>query len=320
LQRIIMSLSESDSKSLELLHATLNGGVLSNNAPLVQVFAGKTAAEITPIREAYHEIKHGQLETAIKKKLSGDFEYAILSIATIPAVYDAQTIRTATKGLGTDEVTLIEILGTRSPAEIEAINTEYKNTDSKGTELLALINSELGGKLRDAFRLVLAERKALDADLIADHVAALYRAGEGKMGTDEKTFINIIAGYEREHVLAVADAYEKKHGKSLETVIKSEFSRDLEKFLLALATPVHVFLAHKIKTALTKMNVDEKVITRIVITQREANLTKISSFLNSDGKPNQRKPLAQWVTEKTGGNLKTFLNSVCANFVENERS
>ena len=244
----------------------------------------------------------------------------MLSIAAIPAVYDANTIRKATKGLGTDEDTLIEILGTRSPAEIEQINIEYKNTDSKGQELLALINSETGGKLREMFRGILGERKAYNPDEVADHVAALYRAGEGKIGTDEQTFINIVCGYEREHVLAVAAAYEAKHGKVFTDVIKSEFPRYQKKLLLALASPVAEFLGEKIKDAFTSTNVDETTIARIIITQRETNISAISAHLNNTGKPKQRKPLAQWVTEKTGGNLKTFLNAICANFVQNERA
>ncbi len=43
-----------------------------------------------------------------------------------PAEFDATELRTAMAGAGTTESTLIEILATRSNAEIAAIRTTYK--------------------------------------------------------------------------------------------------------------------------------------------------------------------------------------------------
>jgi annexin A7/11 len=303
-----------------MLFLTLNGGKLSDNSPLVQVFAGRTEAEIAPIRQAFHDIKRDNLDTKIKAKLAGDFEYAILAIAAEPAVFDARTIRKATAGMGTNEVTCIEILCTRTPEEIAAINVEYKNTDSKSEELLGLMNKETSGKLREMFRGILGERKTFNSAEVDDHVAALYRAGEGKIGTDSQPFIDIICGYEREHVEAVADAYEKTHGKPLTKVIESEFPRFQKKLLYALTQKKHIFFAEKLQEAFNKTNVDETTITRIIVSQREHRLTEISAHLNNTGKPKDRKPLAQYCTEKTSGNLKMFLNAICANFVRSERS
>ena len=108
-------------------------------------------------------------------------------------------------------------------------------------------------------------------------------------------------------------------GTSLQKVIESEFSGDLKKAMLALGTPIHEYFGNKLLHAFNRMNVDEKTITRVIITQRETSLSDISQFLNHSGKPKDRKPLAQYVSEKTSGHLKTFLNAVVANFVRSER-
>ena len=63
----------------------------------------------------------------LKSEISGDFQHAIISLMQTPSEFDANELRWAMKGLGTDEATLIEILTTRSNAEIADIKTVYNN-------------------------------------------------------------------------------------------------------------------------------------------------------------------------------------------------
>lgn len=55
---------------------------------------------------------------------------------------------------------------------------------------------------------------------MADHDAkALYKAGEKRLGTDEKTFRVIFSGRSRAHMAAVSSAYHNMYGSSLKKVI-----------------------------------------------------------------------------------------------------
>lgn len=47
---------------------------------------------------------------------------------------------------------------------------------------------------------------------------SLYKAGEKKLGTDEKAFIRIFSEQSRAHLAAVASAYRDMYGNSLKKV------------------------------------------------------------------------------------------------------
>ena len=62
----------------------------------------------------------------LKSELSGNLEECILALLEPKALYDAKSLRRAMKGAGTDEGCLIEILCTRTNAEIADIKQTYK--------------------------------------------------------------------------------------------------------------------------------------------------------------------------------------------------
>ena len=57
-----------------------------------------------------------------------------------------------------------------------------------------------------------------DAVMVEKDAKTLYKAGEKRLGTDEKTFINIFSGRGRAHWAAVNCAYHNMYGRSLEKV------------------------------------------------------------------------------------------------------
>jgi len=68
----------------------------------------------------------------------------------------------------------------------------------------------------------------------------LYNAGEGKIGTDEMTFIQILASRSLSHLKKVFEQYQTQHGRTMETVVKKEFGGDLEKALVAIGNLSHL--------------------------------------------------------------------------------
>ena len=59
--------------------------------------------------------------------------------------------------------------------------------------------------------------------VVHSSLQALYKAGEGKLGTDESGFFNIMTGRTYAHLRVVFDEYIKQNSSSIEEAIKGEF-------------------------------------------------------------------------------------------------
>lgn len=60
--------------------------------------------------------------------------------------------------------------------------------------------------------------------MVEKDAKALYKAGERRLGTDEKVFIEIFSERSSAHLAAVSSAYNSMYGNSLKKAIKSETS------------------------------------------------------------------------------------------------
>ena len=107
--------------------------------------------------------------------------------------YDARILRDAMEGIGTDETQMSEVLCTRIDSELQLIQKKYEEIYSRN--LQDDIKSETGGDLESCYIQLLSGNTRVsrkDSDLKND-VKALYKAGEGKWGTNEKKFIQLLA-------------------------------------------------------------------------------------------------------------------------------
>lgn len=64
----------------------------------------------------------------IESETSGNFKNLLVALVTDRAVFEAQWLNKAMKGLGTNEAVLIEILATRSNEDIYKIKQAYKKS------------------------------------------------------------------------------------------------------------------------------------------------------------------------------------------------
>ena len=137
---------------------------------------------------------------------------------------DAEELRNAMKGWGTDESKLIKVVANRTNSQRQKIKEAYKS--AYGRDLIADLKDELKGKLEEAF-------EALFMDPIEFDCQQLNKAIKGS-GTDEDTIIEIIASRPNWLLTKIKDTYKKKYNKSLETAIKGEVDGDFERLLVSL--------------------------------------------------------------------------------------
>ncbi|KAM4709264.1 annexin A3 [Discoglossus pictus] len=138
---------------------------------------------------------------------------------------DADIVRKAITGCGTDEDCLINVLPQRSNAQRQLIVKEYQA--ACGKELKDDLKGDLSGNFEHLMVSLTLPPAYFDAK-------QLKKAMKGT-GTTEGILIEILASRTSKQMKEVGDAYYTAYGKSLGDEISSETSGDFRKALLFLA-------------------------------------------------------------------------------------
>jgi len=137
---------------------------------------------------------------------------------------DAQNLKAAMKGVGTDEAPIVEILALRCYKQREEIALAYKQ--EFGRDLGEDLASELGGELED---LMLGLTHSYFEYLSLE----ISKAMKG-CGTKEKIINEIILSRNNSELQMLQEAYATTCHSSLEEDLRSDMGGDLEKLLVAL--------------------------------------------------------------------------------------
>ncbi|EAW15291.1 annexin [Aspergillus clavatus NRRL 1] len=140
------------------------------------------------------------------------------------ATREAEALRKAMKGWGTDEKALINILTKPDPLQMALIRHTY--TDHIGRNLEKDLKSELSGNLEDV--LLALARGPLDQDVVYAHDAM------SGLGTNEKALNDVLLGRSNADLRAIKYAYVAKYEKALVDDIKSDLSGKTEQFFVML--------------------------------------------------------------------------------------
>ena len=106
---------------------------------------------------------------------------------------DAEVLRNAMKGFGTDEATLIKVVANRTNRQRQVIKEQYKA--AFGRDLISDLKSELHGKMEDAFIALFTNPVEFDVDSLRDAMKGA--------GTNEDTLIEIIASRDNQQLAAI---------------------------------------------------------------------------------------------------------------------
>ncbi len=140
------------------------------------------------------------------------------------ALEDAQALRKAMKGLGTDEKTIIKIIANRTNAQRLEIKEVYEKAINR--DLIKDFKSELSGHFKDT---------VLDLFIppIDYDVEQLRKAVKGIV-TNEDTLIEIIASRDETRLNQIKAKYKEKYDIDLEESIEKETSGNIKRLLIAL--------------------------------------------------------------------------------------
>ncbi|KAF7912682.1 uncharacterized protein EAF01_001703 [Botrytis porri] len=135
---------------------------------------------------------------------------------------DAQKLRKAMKGFGTDEATLIEVLHNKGPLQIEVLRQAFSDTFKR--KLLADVESETSSYFREGLAAIIRGPLIQDCHL-------LYSAMDG-VGTKEKYLTEVLMGRSNADINAIKSMYQRRYKRSLAGDIKGDLSMKTEDHFL----------------------------------------------------------------------------------------
>ncbi|NWS99359.1 ANXA8 protein, partial [Mionectes macconnelli] len=257
--------------------------------------------------------KQSHIQAVLKSELSGNFERLIVALMYPPFKYDAKELYDAMKGVGTSEGVIIEILASRTKAQIKEIIKAYK--EEYGSDLEEDIKSETSGYLEQILVCLLQGERDnatlyVDTALALQDAETLYAAGEKIRGTDEIQFITILCKRSATHLLKVFEEYQKLAGKSIEDSIKSETHGSLEDAMLAIVKctrNIRCYFAERLYHALKGAGTDDGTLIRVIVSRSEVDL----NLIKPEFKRIAGKSLSSMILDDTSGDYKTALMNLC---------
>ncbi|XP_071128347.1 annexin A4-like isoform X2 [Mytilus edulis] len=139
---------------------------------------------------------------------------------------DANILRKAMKGFGTDEKAIIDVLAFRSSEQRQQIRTMFKTMFGK--DLIKELKSELGGKFEDCVVALMMPWDEFDA-------YELKRAMKG-VGTDEDAMIEILCSRTNKQIQEIIATYKRLYSKKLEDDIISDTSGHFKRLMVSMAS------------------------------------------------------------------------------------
>ena len=261
-------------------------GMGTNEDAIIKIVANRNNSQRQQIIIYYKTSFGKDLLADLKDELGGNFERAVLALFDTPVNYDARELRRAMKGAGTNEDTLIEIIGTRSNTRLKEIKEAFKV--QSGNTLEGSIKDETSGDLQKLLISLIqcnrSENVNPDEKKAMDDAKELYQAGEGKWGTDESVFNKIFALRSPCEIGAIARNYQQLSGKSLLESVENEFSGDMKKLL---KTVVHAmintsaYFASRVNKAIKGWGTDDEMLIRILVTRDEIDMPQIKQAYKS---------------------------------------
>ncbi|XP_060188449.1 annexin D5-like [Lycium barbarum] len=270
-----------------------------DKAAVINILAHRDATQRALIQQEYRTMYSEELNKRLSKELSGDLEKAVLLWMYDPAARDATIVRKDLSGDGVDPRAGTEVICSRTSGGPRIL--------SSGVLDPGILSSGLLLAYVTAMRY---EGPEVDRAAVEQDAKALFKAGEKKLGTDEKTFIRIFSERSRAHLAAVSAAYHSVvYGNSLKKAVKSETSGLFEFALLTILQCVDnptKYFAKELHKAMKGLGTNDTTLIRIIVTRTEIDM----QYIKAEYQEKYKKSLNDAVHAETSDDHRTFLLSL----------
>ncbi|KAJ8318113.1 hypothetical protein KUTeg_003204 [Tegillarca granosa] len=297
-------------------------GFGTDEKAIIGVISQRTSDQRQEIMRVFKTMYGKDLIKNLESELSGNLKRLAVSLFKTQGQFDAWSLHEAMSGVGTKERVLIEVLCTRTNAEIHSLNEWYKKDYHENLE--DRIISETSGHFKRILVSCCQGNRAeispeeiaqlddagipicVDYDLAYNEAQEIFNAGEGRLGTDESVFLKILALRHQFQLRQTFISYVEISGRDIENTIKREMSGDEKHGFLALvmcAKNRQRFFAEQLHKAMSGLGTKDSTLIRIIVSRAEIDLQDIKDeYLNL-----YKKTLATDVAKETSGDYKKLL-------------
>ncbi|CAM6024727.1 unnamed protein product [Sphagnum balticum] len=283
-------------------------GIGCDEKRVISILGHCTQAQRLAVADAYHRQFGEILSHRLKSELHNNLERAMLLWMMDAAERDAVLLHESISGLGTKDTALIGIVCTRTPSQLYIIKQAYYNLYHRTLE--HAVDGDTSGNYQKLLLALLkgnrSEILGVDRQLAMADAHALYKAGEGRLGTNEDTFIHILATRSAAHLTTVSQYYLQAFGHSLEKAIQKETSGHFENALLAVVQATCFpprYFAQELYKSMIGVGTDDSSLIRVITTRAEIDMLYIKGEFSSM----YNKTLEHMIAGDTSGNYKHFL-------------
>ncbi|CAD6245088.1 unnamed protein product [Miscanthus lutarioriparius] len=285
-----------------------------DSTTVISILAHRDAAQRAAISQEYRAVFNQDLARRIASELSGNHKRAMLLWVLDPATRDATILKQALTGDVTDLRAATEVVCSRAPSQLRVVRQAYRARFGCHVEhdLTERTSGDHQRLLLAYLAVPLAEGgpgEVVDPAAVALDARDLYRAGERRLGTDERAFIRVFSERSWAHMAAVARAYHHMYDRSLESAVKSETSGNFCFGLLTVLrcadSPARYF-ARVLHKAMKGLGTSDSALIRVVVSRAEIDM----QFIKAEYHRMYKRSLADAIHAETSGHYRTFLLSL----------
>ncbi|XP_030472929.1 annexin D5 [Syzygium oleosum] len=286
-------------------------GLGCDTAAVVNILAHRDVTQRALIQQEYRTMYSEDIFKRLESELTGKLETAVLLWMHDPAGRDAIVVRQAFMASSTNVQAATEVICSRTPTQIQMFKQHYYS--KFGVHLEHEIEKYTSGDHKQLLLKYVGtpryEGLEVDRMAVEQDAKALFKAGEKRLGTDEKTFIKIFSERSRAHLAAIDSAYHNMYGNSLKKAVKSETSGYFERGLLTILqcsqNPAQYF-AKVLHKAMKGLGTNDTTLIRVIVTRTEIDM----QYIKAEYHKKYKKTLNDAVHSETSGHYRTFLLSL----------
>ncbi|KAL7998571.1 putative annexin [Plasmopara halstedii] len=287
-------------------------GIGTDEQTLIEVLGSMSLETRNLILLRYKELHQQPLNALYKSEISGGFGRLLCMISTPLPETEAQILRDAAQGMGTTESLIIQILAGRTNEEMNILKRSYFNL--MGKDLAVVLDSELSGDYREVIMAVLQSSRV--PYNLAIHNAAkaekeaveLYKAGQGRLGTDEEAFIDILVKAPPEFLKLIDAVYVAKYKNNIVKAVEKEFSGDAKKslkYFICFTLDPYPTIAELFEKTMNGFETDEMGLSTTLV-----RFQSVLPYVKAAFKRRYSEELRDRISRKTSGDYRKLLLKV----------